>query len=257
MDIFENEVNLNLFKKTNDIWNKLGLNSPWNVGVVSQLIKNKEFKNKEDWYDYYFESGEKRLEILKSLKEEDQVLLTKVKMKGVKTDLSYINYEYGRTKKEIMNLGKIMYECIMAQENKLNITLAECQYIAFFRTVCETWNGVKIRETETKKNIENYFLDKNIYISLINVSGKFDAKYAVDYEVYYDGSIVCGLQIKPESYIDQKTSYIYKSHKINVSKNENYNKKYNREVLYVYSTQEGIVINKDVLDSLEKIVQAN
>ena len=255
MDVFINEIGDTIFKSTNSIWNELGLNNTWNIGVVSQLIKNKNFKTKEEWYDYYFKSGQTRLEKISSLSESDKTSLLQIRKKTIKHQHSNLNYDYGRTKQEIMNLGKILYEAIMEKGNTLNISLYQCQYIAFFRTVCETWNGIMIRELKTKEKIEEHFSNLGIYISLINVSGKFDSKYAVDFELYCDGEILCGIQIKPESYMNQKTGYIYKSHQLNLVKNKIYKDKFNRDVYYIYSSHEGNILNKEVLSEINNIIK--
>ena len=61
MDLFQNLIDLNKFKSTNAIWNELKLNSPWSVGYVTNLIESSIFSSKEEWRDYYYNSGKERL----------------------------------------------------------------------------------------------------------------------------------------------------------------------------------------------------
>ena len=54
------------FRSTNAPWNNLMLNDPWSVGYVTTLIELVPFEKKEDWENFYYESGQKReLEIAK------------------------------------------------------------------------------------------------------------------------------------------------------------------------------------------------
>ena len=254
MDVFENKIDNEKFKSTNQIWNELCLNTSWSVGFVSQIIKSRKFQKKEDWYDFYFKSGQERLKLISKLPKNEQSQLlsdTKINYYG---NNAHLNLYYGRTKEEIAHKGNILYKEILKQGNPLNLQAWECQFIAFYRTVCETWNGVMIREINTKNKIEKHFFDKNIYVSLIDTSGKFDYNYAVDFEVYYEGKIICGLQIKPPSYKNKKNDYIENAHATNVAKNEKYTEKYNRPVFYVYSNQNGYISNEEILIEIKKLL---
>lgn len=253
MDIFENKVSEEKFKSTNSLWNKLHLCESWSLGFVSQLIKEKKFKTKEEWYDFYFKSGQERLNRIKLLSKEEQDKLLCGKSYDYNGENKNLNLYYGRTKQEIAQKGNILYNEIVKQGNPLNLEIWECQFIAFFRTVCETWNGVMIREITTKENIENHFYKKGKYISLIDTSGRFDYNYAVDFEVYVEGNIVCGIQIKPKSYMNQNISYIKEAHEKNTFKNKKYEDKFNRKVFYIYSSQNGYIHNSEVLKELEQL----
>jgi ferredoxin-like protein FixX len=57
MDLFINKLDIGKFESTNEIWNRLGLNLPENVGKVSELILEIDFKNKEEWEEYYYKHG--------------------------------------------------------------------------------------------------------------------------------------------------------------------------------------------------------
>lgn len=248
MDIFINEIPKDKFSSTNELWNKLGLNKAWSVGYTTSLIKQKKFKNKEEWYSYYFQSGEDRLrEINKLSKEEINLLNGKYQSKD--NELNKLNFNYGRTKAEIAQKGVILYNAIVEEGNPYNLTESECKYIAYYRVVCETWNGVIGRELATKENIIKHFGKKGYEIGFIDTTGAFDYAYGVDFEIYYEGNIVCGLQIKPESY-KANTTYLDKAKKINKEKNDKYKHKFGRNVHYVYSSHTGYISNYEVLNDI-------
>lgn len=252
MDLFENSVSKNKFQSTNDLWNKLKLNTGWSVGYVSNIIKSK-FKCKEEWKEYYFKTGIERQEKLKKLPIWEQNALNDITINKYKGDNAYLNYDFGRTKEEIANKGLILYKHIVDSGNPLKITEEECMLIAFFRVVCETWNGIAVREYNTRDYIEKYFKDRGIIISLVDTSGRFDYSFGVDFEVYHEGNIECGLQVKPPSYNSDK-DYLKVAKNINENKNTKYKEQFNRDVLYVYSKTDGEICNKEILTSLDNIL---
>ena len=59
-NVFILPIDAEKFRSTNDMWNKLMLNDPWSVGYVSSLIETKEWQTKEEWENFYYNSGEER-----------------------------------------------------------------------------------------------------------------------------------------------------------------------------------------------------
>ena len=89
---------------------------------------------------------------------------------------------------------------------KTDITAEECIECVRFRTICETWNGIVIRERNTVTILKVVSFR---HADFVKVDGAFDHLYAVDYEIFLRGKPVCGVQIKPQSYT-YETSYITK-----------------------------------------------
>lgn len=248
MDIFVNEIPKDKFKSTNELWNKLGLNKAWSVGYTTTLIKQKKFKNKEEWYTHYFQSGEDRLEKISKL-SQNEVNLLKSNNKSQNNELNKLNFNYGRTKQEIAQKGVILYNAIVKEGNPYNLTERDCKYIAYYRVVCETWNGVIGRENATKDTMIKHFKEKGYEIDVLDTSGDFDYAYGVDFEIAYNGVKVCGLQIKPPSY-KANTTYLEKAKEINKKKNDKYKEEFGRNVHYVYASQYGKIDNKEILDTI-------
>lgn len=246
MDLFINKISKDKFSSTNELWNRLGLNKAWSVGYTTTLIKQKKFKNKEEWYEHYFQSGEERLRVISKLNNHESSLINGQNPTSNKF-LDKINYNYGRTKLEIAQKGIILYQAILKEGNPLNLTEDECKYISFYRVVCETWNGVIGREFATKENLIKQFGKKGYEILVLDTNGQFDYKYGVDFEIYYNGYIICGIQIKPESY-KGNAEYLNKAKCINQEKNKKYKNTFGRNVHYIYSNHNGYISNYEIID---------
>ena len=247
-DEFILNIDKNKFKSTNESWNNLMLNDPWSVGYVTTLIEQSTFATKEEWETYYYSSGEERKsQILKLNQNTQNILENELAIKNNKDlikDLGYglknLNTQYGRTKEEFKKKGLILYESV--KNNGLGLTIEECIECVRFRVICETWNGVIVREKNTINNLQNLFKD----FDFIKVSGEVDYNYAVDYEVYKKNVLKFAIQIKPVSYT-WNTPYILKAKKTNKQKNLKYTEKYGIEVIDIISDSRGNIQNIDAL----------
>lgn len=256
INAFDNKIDPNKFRSTNQLWNQLRLNSPWSVGYISTLIEQKKFLCKEDWENFYYESGEKRLIKINNITNTDDIQKLKNSLfvykypqaiKIIPYSLKNLNFQYGRTKKELEEKGLILYNNI--HYNRFELTLQDCIECVRFRTICETWNGIILREKNTietlKKNLKNVVFKK--------VVGEFDHKYAVDYEIYKNNNLILGIQIKPPSY-NSRSSFIMTAKKANYKKNLAYKNNFGANVLYVYSTSKGNIKNIDIVSKIIKII---
>jgi hypothetical protein len=195
MDVFINILDKDKFQATNNTWNLLGLNSPQNVGMVSELINQRPFANKEEWEEYY-----------------------------------YVN---GRSKEYLVEVGQKLYNAV---KSDLNISLEECIECVRFRVICETWNGIIIREMNTIKQLTLIYDNKFTYKKTTDI----DFEFAVDYEMYYKDKLICGLQIKPTSYLTSDFEYIRRAHRCNDEKNLKYQQKFGVPVITITSEMSGI-----------------
>ena len=176
MDEFINTLDRSLFESTNYIWNSLKLNDPWGVGYVTALIEQKQFSSKEEWENYYYESGEKRnSEILKlpkdvrDLLDNESIILTDKKRIGeLESDILKYNYYYGRTRDQLLKKGRILFTKALA--TKIEISEQQCVEAVRFRTICQTWNGVVVRERNTIDRLKSLLKD----MQFIKASGEMD-----------------------------------------------------------------------------------
>jgi hypothetical protein len=230
---FELKISPEKFRFTNSIWNELKLNSPQSVGYVAALIESKDFKDKEEWEEFYYNSGENRINILKNL--------------SIGNNVDNFNTGYGRTKNELYEKGVTLYNAIKSN-NPLDLTIKDCVECVRYRVICETWNGVVIREKNTIKSLEESYPE----LVFKKVSGDIDYEYAIDYEVFLNGELVLGIQIKPKSYLGS-ASYIKKAKDVNKYKNEKYFNKFGVNVIDVISDTKGNIYDNNIYDYCDKL----
>jgi hypothetical protein len=167
---------------------------------------------------------------------------------SLSSEIKNLNLNYGRTKAQLTEKGKLLFEAVT--KNNSAISLEDCIESVHFRTICETWNGIIIRERNTIKVLKTKFQN----IEFVKTSGEFDHKYAVDYELKKDNSLICGIQIKPKSYT-YNLPYVLKAKNANQRKNKLYSDYFKNPVFDVISQANGTVINTQVIKQLEKLLQ--
>jgi len=200
------------FRSTNAAWNNLGLNKPSSVGYVSNLIDSRTFNKREEWEAFYYESGAERLR---------------------KPNAS--PSQFGRTKEELREKAQILYNAV--KDNGFGLTLDECFECVRFRVICETWNGIVLRERNTIKTLEGQYPTWVFK----KTTGEVDYEYAVDYEVYKDKSLIAAVQIKPVSYL-KDNHYIDKAKRKNKEKNSLYIQKFGVPVYEIISESSGTIV---------------
>lgn len=248
MEIFKNPIEIKRFNSTNYLWNNLHLNIPWSVGYVTYLIAESEFDSKEEWENYYYESGAKRIEKLNCLEPEVQNMLNTFNLDErrrytIEKNIKRYNLYYGRTQIELEKKANILFRNI--KHNVHDITEEECFQIVRFRVICETWNGLVIREKNTLDKLVKLFPE----VKFLKTTPEFDYRFAVDYEIEYNGQSICGLQIKPTSYRGDR-QYIEIVRRANARKNKEYFNKYGRAVYYIYSQKNGTITNPQILQQI-------
>jgi hypothetical protein len=250
MDEFHNTLNPSLFRKTNAAWNELRLNDPWSVGYVSTLIESRPFSTKEAWEAFYYESGAERnrqllyhpSDIQRRLDDFALIRTNPAAIKAMPWNLRNLNYQFGRTRDQLAAKGMALYEHV---RQTVAILPDECAEAVRFRTICETWNGIILRERHTIATLQKIFP----VLEFRKTDGAFDHSYAVDYELYFKDKLVCGIQIKPPSYL-RHTSYIDKARQGNQRKNKEYHQRFGRPVVDVIATNHGHIYNQDVVQAI-------
>ena len=251
MDEFLLKVDQVKFRHTNAVWNELCLNDPWSVGYVSTLVEGHPFNTKEEWEDFYYQSGQKRESIINSLNEQSRQLLNDHTLKynnpqqitSLDGRLKNLNFYYGRTSNQLKEKGTILHKAVSAKS--INISEAECTECVRFRTICETWNGIIIRETNTVGHLKKIFPE----VEFLKTEGAFDHQYAVDYELSHNGTMFCAIQIKPKSYT-YNTAYVNKARESNARKNQLYVEKYHTHVIDIISRSNGEIENTKVISQI-------
>ena len=251
MNEFIKRLDTALFESTNGIWNALMLNDPWSIGYVTTLIEMKTFDNKEDWESFYYKSGEERnnkirklsIELQKKIDDEQLVFNNKREIYNMSWDMKNLNYNYGRTKQQIAKKGAILFK--HAQAKGIAISDEDCVEAVRYRTICQTWNGIIIRERNTIKTLKSKFPE----LDFVSTSGDFDHKYAVDYEIKNREDLICGIQIKPKSYLGN-APYLRKAQSANARKNQAYKNEFGKPIFNVISKTNGEIINLEIIKQI-------
>lgn len=255
-DIFELAIPRNKLSFTNGIWNNMKLNHPWIVGMVTAIIQQRSFANKEEWREYYFQSGEERLNKIAEVSPEDRLRLRSIEVWNFNScsdkALNDINTTYGRTLDELKMIGDVMYGAVRSTRNPHHITRHDCHYMVQYRLLGETWNGLMKREKNTITTLENTLGDS---FTVEKVDGLTDIKYEVDAEVYHEGRLIAGVQIKPKSY-QYKFQNNQKTYAINAYKNDAYTKLKDVPVFYIYSDTKGTIFNIETLQEIAVLNQS-
>ena len=133
--------------------------------------------------------------------------------------------------------------------NGYALTLEECEECVRFRVVCETWNGIILRENNTVGVLSAKFP----MLSFEKTSGDIDHTYAVDFEVLRSGTLLCGIQIEPQSYT-WNAPYIAKARTANIAKNATYTQLKGVPVFNVIAKSTGEIQNPQVLEQITKFI---
>jgi len=232
-------VDYKVLQLTNEVWNELQLNSPWSVGMVSHLIRQEQFGTYQDWYQYYYQSGQWRADAMQDITPTTRHILdfigprsAKIMLKEEYHDYRGLQRHYGRSRSIILHRSGILRNAVAPK-----LTLNQAFQIVEYRVLGETWNGIYIRE----KHFENYIDGLNKHIKLVHASGEMDYNYAIDYELYMSNVLICAVQVKPETYRSDK-SYIRKAIKANRAKNTCYTEDYGKPVYTILIASSGEII---------------
>jgi len=255
MDEFLNPVPPALFRATNGPWNALRLNAPWSVGYVASLIESRPFAEKTGWRDFYYESGAERLRLLAALPEADRLLLTDfrlaltdpVRIRCLPAALKTLNFDFGRTRDELAEKARLLCQGMETSDTPLSLDQAVA--CVRFRVVGETWNGVVLRERATVATLQRLMPG----LRFEKTPGDFDHRYAVDYQLFREGTLLGGIQIKPASYAASNAPYLVTARRANRAKNEAYQRDFGAPVFDVLASTNGELLNPAVLDRLRAL----
>lgn len=251
MDEFVLGIDRDKFSSTNGMWNKLMLNDPWSVGYVSALIELQSWKSKEDWEDFYYQSGEQRRSLLgenRAILDDFSLIRTnRAEVNKLLWDVKNLNTQYGRTREDLNGRAEALYAAV--RNNGHGLTLEECEECVRFRVICETWNGIILRENNTIAVLTEQFP----MLSFEKTSGEIDHTYAVDFEASRSGSLICGIQIKPKSYT-WDAPYIAKARTANKAKNAASTKLKGVPVFDIISKTNGEIQSPQVLEQIRNLI---
>lgn len=246
-----------MYRESIPIWNMLKLNQSYSIGSLKYLFKECNSQIRKNWENFYYESGQKRKTLLKKLPKEKRELIEdftlpqRYKYHEIEEMLTpeelELNTKYGRTKDDLRKIASFFRNELQKEPKFKNLNGQTVFEYVVLRVIHETYLGFQ-REWNTI-----HFLEENYpQLKFLPASHEKDIVYAIDCEVFKDGQLICGLQIKSSQYNRSRNSHMNKVRKMNNYKNYCYKKEFNVPVYYVYSSRQGIVENRFVLEQLEK-----
>ncbi|MFK7906715.1 MAG: MjaI family restriction endonuclease [Chitinophagales bacterium] len=241
--LFQLTIDPAKFRATNATWNDLYLNDPWSVGYVSTLIEEQNFTTKEAWEKHYYQSGEKRQQALLTLDPSLQQTLNNPLLKRenpatirqIPFKYQQLNTQFGRTKVDFEEKAKALQK-----HCKTVLSIGEAFECVRFRVICETWNGIIVRERATIQTLQRQFPKITFKVS----DGVRDYQYGIDYELFLHDQLLGAIQIKPKSY-QSNPPYLQKAKNANSRKHHAYFNTYNRNVRYIFANHRGEILNTD------------
>lgn len=228
----ENIRHSDIFNSTNIIWNKKKYNSRNSIGTISYLTKNAHeiFKktNKNiildfnQWQNYYFSSGTKRLDLIKTIEE------------GTKIPSEY-NYYYGRTLQDIYNMSqKFLSDCA---EIEISLSEVEAFNFCYIRIIDEGYIGYR-------RELTALLLLKKMYPQFtFSFASDYDDLYlGIDILVYKKNKLYGGIQVKSDIYLKSEKKYNSDAKIVDKKRFERCKKEKNFVPKYVYITQRGKIV---------------
>lgn len=216
------------YKKTNGAWNQSGVNNPKNVGYVIEHITECNPENYKEWEDYFFEK-----------------VTNKEKIKGFSTIF----------RNAIFSDAELMkFFDYSSLDEKEFCKMVEC------RLIYETWLGY-FAEQEACRTFLGLLEKDGYHTTTRHMSPCDDNKYAVDFLLYDDETLVCGLQIKPHTYYKSDLPIVKDTIKTNEKKNTMFVEKYRVPVEYLYyrrmPSHEYRLIKNGAVERTEKLLYDN
>lgn len=206
------------FKHTNKVWNQLRLNQTAKIGSLIQIASDSNARTQKEFEQYYFKTGEIRNEILKT------------KMNISEMEMYILNNLYGRTYLDLLNIARELKKYV-------DIPLNLLYNFVYIRVIDETWIG-HMREQKALTGLL-CVLQKYQGFYIKHADKIQDKSYAIDFEVFYWGNPICGIQVKSIKY--KQTDKNFYAKKYNLSKNDNYSKLTGNPVFECFVNDEGII----------------
>lgn len=204
------------FKDTMTPWNHL--NKPITIGQCLHLYKLLGATNSHDFAIKYLDSGDELQALLKERPKSEHPILKKL---------------HGRTEAEFLNVA----HKFLAKLDSTQYTLEEVILYMWLRMFYQTNTGAQ-RERLTRQALRVKF--PHFYFK--ESSAELDTNYGIDLECYQGDQLICGIQIKPESYYFGQSPNTQSAKYQNATKHQRYSNHYQVPVKYVIATEEGELV---------------
>lgn len=138
-----------------------------------------------------------------------------------------------------------LYIAYYALEERLpDLDEATIKRYIYHRVLGQTWNGFA-KELMVIHELNVAFPEATFK----RTSFQVDHDYCIDAEMYYEETLILGLQIKPESYRLMNTPYQMKAKEGHRAKNERYKEEF-APYIYVYYNENGIAERPQLINQI-------
>lgn len=239
------------FKNTHKVWFDGRFSTRYKIGDCMYLLNECNPKNKKEWVDYYFNSG-------------DRAAILKQKRMDTKK-FNHLNRYSGKT---ILELLKIAMEL---QELLKEYSLEQCFNYTFIRIIDEAYLGYQ-REKKSAKLLEDFCIENGFILNTAN-SYK-DVVTGVDYEIKnLSNVLICGIQVKgsnaniknankiemvddQETVINRRNETVITNMNILKEKHQSYMEETGCSVLFMYIDDYNELENTDLFDEILSIAKS-
>lgn len=115
-----------------------------------------------------------------------------------------------------------------------NLDEATIKHYIYFRVIGQTWNGFA-KELMTIEELNYAYPDAHFKKTSFDI----DHDYCIDAEMFYEKTLILGIQIKPLSYKAMSSAYQLRAKEQHRQKNELYKQRF-APYVYVYYGKDGI-----------------
>ena len=216
------------FKNCNKAWYEGKFSTRENIGGVMKLLEDCKPSNKEEWINFYFNSGDKALVLKSSLKNYKKI--------------NSINISHGKTIMEVLELAKQFHKLLNGY------SLEECFNYAFIHIIDETYLGYE-REQKSAKLLDDFCAEHGLVLN--DANNYKDIVTGVDYEIKsLSGVLICGIQVKGVNAIYETTQLMVDNMNILKERNNQYMEETGANVLYMLMDNDNTLYNITLFDEI-------
>ena len=154
---------------------------------------------------------------------------------------TYIDIQFKNVFKRLYDEAPIHKKVLPIQDIETWLLFVESEFRRLTRIRCKPYRN-------TIKTLQGLFPN----LTFEKADGEIDHTYAVDFQVYKQGKLICAIQVKPKSYT-LNAPYIVKARHANANKYAAYKEKYGVPVLTVISTIKGEILNKEIIPQIKSL----
>lgn len=215
------------YRITNRAWNESGVNHPDNVGYLMSHIGDLHPRTYEEWEEYFY----------KNIADHNKLM------------------EYTERFRDFVFADTF----IMKKYNYHHLHFDVFYKMVVCRLIYETWQGY-FAEVETGRILVKKLKDDGFQVKVDKLSPKDDNKYAVDFFLYSEEQLICGIQVKSENYHKSNQQIVQDTIKMNSKKNERFSEEYGVPVLYAFykriNSTTCVLADDDVVEDVERLLNS-